>query len=261
VSISFCELYEQEIKSRPEYIAGGILGKNQVMLLAAPAATYKSIIGMNMAHCLASGEKLFGRFSVPEKNRVLYLDAEVGLHYFQQRLKKFYKDTNTIPSNIYLATKEHPSTNFTIDNEFSLSNLNEEIERTQPNIIILDCLNPFLSDDETEQTFSKVAANVEYIQRRFAELELSFIVLHHMRKMGKDDDPLSWYNVRGSSKLTDWPATRVMVGKVKNKNPQFLARLASTWIFRHAPQIERLDLVVYPTFRVAEPPLKSLRDL
>ena len=60
-----------------------------VTAIAAPVRERKSLIALNIAHSLVTGEKLFGHFEVAKKpERVLYLCPEVSLGPFVDRLRK-----------------------------------------------------------------------------------------------------------------------------------------------------------------------------
>ena len=57
--------------------------------LAVPVRERKSLIALNVAHSLLTGEKLFDHFAVVKKpSRVLYLCPEVSLGPFTDRLRK-----------------------------------------------------------------------------------------------------------------------------------------------------------------------------
>jgi hypothetical protein len=49
----------------PEFLIDGFLAKRSVAMLAGPVAQRKSIIALNIAHALCTGEPLFGYFDVP----------------------------------------------------------------------------------------------------------------------------------------------------------------------------------------------------
>ena len=124
MSILFEELWQQEVKPHPEYVAGGVLGKGQVMILAAPVWSMKSVVALNMAHQLASGLDFLSTFATPKPCNVLFLDNEIGLTYFQERLKLFYPDTSDLPKGkIRLCSREHESTQFHIDSKSTLDPL------------------------------------------------------------------------------------------------------------------------------------------
>lgn len=235
-----------------EYIKGGILGLRQVMVVAAPTGSFKSIFGLNMAHALGSGTKVFDRFEVTRPINVSIFDKEIGRVYLRQRLQKFYSNGKRPPSRVRISAPEDDETDFALDSPGSLDIFKREIETSQPNVIILDCLNPFIMGDESEETYSRVAKNVETLQKHFKELNLAFVILHHMREIGLGSDPLSMYSVRGHGKLVDWAATRVMMHRKPNtkETPEVMAKLVSRWVLRHGPEIPKLELQVKPNLQI-----------
>ena len=243
------ELLAKKFTEPPEYIKDGILGEGQVLILGAPVSSYKSIVAINMAHCLSLGKKLFNSFDVVKPTRVLFLDAEVGTYYFHQRLKMFYEKEKA--PEWWIASKEDKGTQFRIDQRLTLKPLYKEIEEIKPNVIILDCLNPFLSDEEGEQTFSRTADNVNFLQHKYPSLGLSFIIIHHMREIQPGSDPLSWYNIRGHGKLVDWPATRITMVRRRRKDEKEKHKLTMRFLLRHGPDRPDLNLIVDENLHVS----------
>jgi RecA-family ATPase len=65
------------------FLIDGFLQREGVTAIAAPVRERKSLIALNIAHALLTGEKLFDHFEVTKQpKRVLYLCPEVslGLH-------------------------------------------------------------------------------------------------------------------------------------------------------------------------------------
>lgn len=246
MSLSIEEMLALPDEARDEYILNGILGLRQVMLVAAPAASYKSILGMNIAHALGEGSKVFGEFPTNGPTKVALIDKEVGRYYLRKRLSLFYGGKRRPPGLVRISTPEDDESNFYLDQAHSLDPIRKEIDRAEPNVVILDCLNPMIMGDESEETFSIIERNVRKLQEDYKGLQISFIVLHHMREVATGQDPLSMYAIRGHGKLVDWAATRVMIHKKTKFKASVgaLARLTSRWVLRHAPEIPRLDLTV-----------------
>ena len=143
-------------------------------------------------------------------------------------------------------------TQFKIDREQSvIENLKPELDRRQPNVVILDCLNPFLSEEESEHTYSRAADTVSMLQREYASIGMSFIVIHHMREPPQGFDPLSWYNIRGHGKLVDWPATRIMmIKRPVGKESKLIAKLTMRFMLRHGADPGDIHLSVKKDFHI-----------
>ena len=208
------------------------------MVIAAPPGTFKSVLALNMANGLAGGSKLFDLFEIPRAVKVLYVDAEIGFHYFQQRLKLYYPTQESVPENLTLVTREDEEIAMKLDLKHRIKPLKSLIQTYQPNVIFLDCLNPLISEEESERAYSFAADYLSEIQRDNQDLAPSFVIIHHMRKLGPDHDPLDFSNIRGHSKLIDWPATRITM---KCDRPD---KLTLRFLLRHGPGVEDLNLVV-----------------
>ena len=73
----------------PEFLIDGFLVKKSIAMLGGPVAQRKSIIALNIAHALCTGEPLFGYFNVTEKpTRTVYLCPEMGAASFVKRIKQ-----------------------------------------------------------------------------------------------------------------------------------------------------------------------------
>ena len=71
------------------FLIAGFLQREGVTAIAGPVRERKSLIALNVAHSLLTGEKLFDHFEVVKKpRRVLYLCPEVSLGPFTDRVKK-----------------------------------------------------------------------------------------------------------------------------------------------------------------------------
>jgi hypothetical protein len=81
----------EETRNAPPvtFLIKDFLQREGVTAIAAPVRERKSLIALNIAHALVTGEKLFGHFEVVRKpKRVLYLCPEVSLGPFVDRLRK-----------------------------------------------------------------------------------------------------------------------------------------------------------------------------
>ena len=154
-----------------------------MLLLAAPAGSFKSVIALNLANGLAKGEDTFELFKIPEPLTVLYVDAEIGEDYFKQRLDLFYPEADQAPENLTLVSKEDEMSDFKLDFQNRLNPLKQLLNDIKPNVVVLDCLNPLLQEEEGERAYSFAADHINRIQREYTDPRPSFIVVHHMRKI------------------------------------------------------------------------------
>ena len=233
------------------YVNDGVLGKGQILLLAAPVWSMKSVVALNMSHSLVTAEDFLCRYKVPQPLNVLFLDKEIGMKGFNERVKLFYPEEKELPDNFWVVSKEDKDILFKIDQKGSLKPLKDMLKSLKPNVVIMDCLNPFLSEEEGEQTFSSVADNIAMLQFEFAAFGLSFIIIHHMREVQEGADPLSWYNIRGHGKLVDWPDTRITMHRHRKKG-KASNELSFRFMLRHGAQQDDLMLKVDERLRLLQ---------
>ena len=156
------------------FLISGFLQREGVTAIAAPVRERKSLIALNIAHALLTGEKLFGHFEVVKRPaRVLYLCPEVSLGPFTDRVKKiglldyvgetfFYR---TLSSNGHL----------------KLPDLNYELPGS---VVFLDTAIRFLDGDENSSADVRAFADQVFsLLRKGAE---AVVLLHHSPKDSGD---------------------------------------------------------------------------
>src|SRR5690606_17864133 len=119
------------------------------------------------------------------------------------------------------------------------------LETLNPEVLILDCLNPLLRSVESEEAFKGVETTINTIALKFPQM--AFILVHHMREVPREMDPLSIYNSRGSTKLTDWAATR-MTMQVQQRTGG-TAKMKARFYLRHGPVFE-VEFWIGEDFRI-----------
>src|SRR6266478_3539618 len=85
----FHTLKETDNSPGVTFLIDRFLQREGVTAIAAPVRERKSLIALNIAHALVTGEKLFGHFEVTKQPEcVIYLCPEASLGPFADRLKK-----------------------------------------------------------------------------------------------------------------------------------------------------------------------------
>ena len=81
----------EQVRDAPptSFLIEGFLALDSITALAAPVGQRESLIALNVAHALCTGEPLFDYFKVVKQpERVLYLNPETGVSSFSTRLKQ-----------------------------------------------------------------------------------------------------------------------------------------------------------------------------
>ena len=182
-----------EMESAPPaaFLIEGFLQQEGATALAAPVAQRKSLIALNVAHALCTGEPLFDYFKVTRKpNRVLYLCPEMGIRSFKDRLQKIglmpYVDRRLFCQT--MNSKELTE----------LSKLTpEELEGAA---VIVDTAVRYIKGDENSS--ADMRAFSDELFRLMRDGALAVLVLYHSAKGTKESAELSLENaMRGSGEL------------------------------------------------------------
>jgi hypothetical protein len=166
---------EDAVNAPPiSFLIDGFLQREGVTAIAGPVRERKSLIALNVAHALVTGEKLFGHFEVVKMpERVLYLCPEVSLGPFTDRVKRIGL-MDYVGENFFYRTLSAEGT-------VKLSELNEELPGS---VVFLDTAIRFLEGKENDSSdVRKFADGIFALLRSGAE---SVVMLHHSPKEGRD---------------------------------------------------------------------------
>jgi hypothetical protein len=168
----------------PEFLVDGFLVKDSIAMLGGPVAQRKSIIALNVAHALCTGEALFGYFTVTEKpTRTVYLCPEMGAASFVKRIKQIGLG-DYVGKTLFIQTmSEQPTVLDELDGELPGA------------VVIVDTITRFIEGDENKSEDMRRFAQKVF---RLVNAGATVVLLHHSKKgsSGTLDDGL-----RGSSEL------------------------------------------------------------
>ncbi len=203
------------------FLIDGFLPHEAIAAIAAPVAQRKSLIALNVAHALCTGEALFGHFKVLDTpTRVLYLCPEMGIRSFTDRLRKIGLMKH-VGKNLFFRTMSKPGV-------LELDELQpEEIDGA---VVIIDTAVRYIKGDEnSSEHMRQFAASIFRLQTGERKAE-AVVLLHHSSKGAKESNDLTLENaMRGSGELgafltTCW-ATRLQNPKEPYKSPSFLSNV------------------------------------
>jgi len=168
----------------PEFLIDDFLVKKSIAMLAGPVAQRKSIIALNIAHALCTGEQLFGYFHVTGGHeRVVYLCPEMGAPSFVKRIKEIGLG-GYVGKTLFIQTMSQ--------NPTPLDDLEGELPGA---VVIVDTITRFVEGSENDSKDMRIFAQKVF---RLANAGATVVLLHHSKKgsSGSLDDGL-----RGSSEL------------------------------------------------------------
>jgi hypothetical protein len=201
--------FERVRDAKPvEFLIEGFFALDSITALAAPVGQRKSLIALNVARSLCTGEPLFDYFKVAKQpSRVVYLCPEMGLSSFSTRLKQIGLDSH-VGQNLFCQTMDEDSV--------KLADLDEELPGA---VVIIDTLTRFVEGDQNKaEDMSKFAKVVFTLKRRGATV----LLLHHSLK-GAANSPLSLDSaMRGSTELAAF-VTCCWATRLQNPDEPYLS--------------------------------------
>jgi len=208
--------FEQVRDAKPvEFLIEGFLALDSITAIAAPVGQRKSLIALNVAHALCTGEPLFDYFKVTKRpSRVIYLCPEMGISSFSTRLKNIGLATH-VGQTLFCQTMDEDS--------IKLKDLDEELPGA---VVIVDTLTRFVDGDQnSSEDMSRFAKVVFGLKRCGATV----LLLHHSIK-GTANAPLTLDSaMRGSTELAAFVtccwATRLQDPDEPYKSPSLLVNV------------------------------------
>jgi hypothetical protein len=163
-----------------EFLIDGFLAVGSITALAAPVAQRKSLIALNVAHALCTGEPLFGHFAVTQRpTRVVYLCPKMGIASFSTRLKQIGLD-GCVGDTLFCQTMD--------EDRISLADLNDELPRA---VVIIDTLTRFVEGDQNSSEAMAKFADVFFSLKR-QDATVLFVASQHQGRVRCTDVGLSY---------------------------------------------------------------------
>jgi hypothetical protein len=180
---------EQVRQAKPiSFLIDGFLALDSITALAAPVGQRKSLIALNVAHALCTGQPLFDYFKVVNKpHHVAYLCPEMGLSSFSTRLKQIGL-LDYVGKNLFCQTMD--------DIGVKLAELDGELPGA---VVIVDTITRFVEGDQnSSEDMSKFAQEIFRLKR----LGATVLLLHHSVKGTGNSIALTLDSaMRGSTEL------------------------------------------------------------
>jgi hypothetical protein len=201
VPIKFNELLSRQYPENV-WLIERLIPETCISVIAGYPASFKTWILLDIAISIATGNKFLGEFAT-KQNKVLIIDEESGERILQNRFKK-------------LTTSQDLNIEIVSYSGFNLRNSDEVIQYCLKNdikVIIIDSLIRVHSGDENSATeMAKVFSDLQ----NFKKNNLSLIIAHHNRKLGKNISNPS-EDMRGSSEILAFVDAAISVKKELDK--------------------------------------------
>jgi len=159
------QVFSQRPQIPRHIISGGILVENTKGVLYGGFKSGKSTFLQYLGMCIAGGLPLFNteRFSTVE-SRVLYIQMEMPYLTFVQRLRdSSLSNLPQVQENFYTLTKFW----LKLDKDEGIKELEEEVMRLEPAVIIIDPAYKALSGGETEEDLNRLFDRFDVLMEKY----------------------------------------------------------------------------------------------
>lgn len=187
--ITFKELYDRTSDVQ-EWLVPGLLTSNELFIIAAGPRQGKSLIGLTLAHAVATGGNFLGR-PVPQ-GKIIYANLEDSDLKIKERLQSQGWSKNAMGEAYAL-------------DSFKLSELNqlaELIQEFKPRLVVLDTLSR-IRDDRFSEDKAEIGKMLEPLQDLAKAEDCCIIVIHHTTKVTVEnaDSVDVFASMRGSGSI------------------------------------------------------------
>jgi hypothetical protein len=175
--ISAEELLVKEMHSSEAIIEGLVWERDNIFIVGSEKVG-KSILALQFAFCLTSGQPLFGEYRVRTPMCVLYVQTEGKLADTRDRISEMLKANDCETANLFIAFFPHVS----LDTGLGLDLFVKAVEDkgVRPNVIILDPLYHSMQGSLIDEEDSRrMTANLRVLGARYSA---TIIVVHHTHK-------------------------------------------------------------------------------
>jgi hypothetical protein len=197
------ELKRMDI-SPPSWVVDQFVSDSGISLISSKPGTFKTMLAIEIAKCVAYGETLFEVFET-KQTKVLILDEESGNGRLKQRQSLLGADEADIATFSFANVK------------MSQKYAEAIIKYCQANgvgLVIFDSLTRFhVAQENTSQEMSEVLSHFHLI----AKAGIAVLIIHHDPKSGYAQ-PDSSNTLRGSGDILAISDVHIVLQKVKNTN-------------------------------------------
>lgn len=173
------------------FVIKPLLPKGMVSALTSQAGAGKSILALEMARCVASGEPFLGKFEISEAMPVLLLDQEMSLNTIVGRFHSLITDSS-LP--IYTSFE----TTLKITDPADYQKILDVISQRGIGLVIFDTLVTFHGGDENQ--VAEMREVMEAMLQLCIKTKVTVLLLHHQRK-GAYGEQASQASMRGSTEI------------------------------------------------------------
>ncbi|KKN74233.1 hypothetical protein LCGC14_0393190 [marine sediment metagenome] len=225
------------------YIIGSNLLISQgTMMVYGKEETWKSIlIGLDMSFKIATGQPWFGYKTIATP--IYNFQTEIPQGFMRERMIKYMTGNQANSEQIWFASELYMK----LDKGWGSSELEKEIARTMPKVLVVDNLSSTMSGKLTEDYDSGLF--IDRMDMLRSKYKLAIIIIHHTRIAEHSEGETFHYGTDemfGSSRWPRWLDSIIYVDKIEDNEATGLVNLRLVFEkTRHSPvKLKPLDLVI-----------------
>ena len=191
------------------------LEREGLTFLAGEHKTGKSVLAMNLAICIATGQGFLG-FEVPSPRKVLLVQQEISDPAMHDRVDKMIvSPPPELEQNLLIPRRPEHYWKLTRVQDRDL--LGKIIQDWGIDLVIFDPLSTF--HDKKENDNGEMSGILEYFAQLIKKHNVGVLVIHHFGKPSQVDRQGS-YKMRGASVLGDRPDAIIVSTRLPEKYKQ-----------------------------------------
>ncbi len=242
------ELLAWKSPAQEYVISNSILLAEGTLGIYGAEGVWKSMIAMGMMFNISKGDNWFGFKTWPSP--VYYYETEIPQAPLQKRTYKYMIGNTTVTDNCWLCAELYNK----IDQGYGYTELEKELERTNPKVLIIDPLNTSVSPKAVNDDYEAGLA-IDRLNMLRKKFHLAIVIIHHNRKGEHSEGQLFHYGSDewgGSGRWKKWLDSVIYVELLNDADPLVDLRLTFEKNPRHAEnkilpieiQANRLDLTL-----------------
>lgn len=230
------ELIRAAKENPPKPIIEGLLNEHEIAGLHGPPESFKTILCLQLAESLATGQPLLDMWPVPEPKTVYFFETEMSTSALGKRLATMFQG-RSIPDRVRFASEEQLRQFKRAANlaaKFPL--LKQWIAEAAADVVIIDTCNPFFRGRESPNDETTAGAFFDELEAVGAPTK--FFVRHN-HKPRMEDIGMGASRIRGSGQFADVPDLLLELRREDKRTNE--AKLDITK-FRHGTKPEELTV-------------------
>jgi RecA-family ATPase len=194
-----------------QIIGNGILSPGSRAFIYGRWGTWKSMLSMDLAFCIADGLPWMGFDTA--KSSVLVSQVEITRHNLQKRVAKYVSSHQTMPKNLWFLTEPM----MRLDTDWTYTQFKAMVLQLRPDVIVLDPIYRMVTGNISDnEKMGRVLDRVDELQDKIG---CATIIVGHTRKPqnmppGVEVDMSN--ELIGASFFQNWADTSISVEPVSD---------------------------------------------